>query len=108
MRVCTDISVAKNVHYFTYQEGTAGDLLVSMDPEVYVQRQFPRQIMAEELELAPDQYNWRWYEFDEITDTTLFKLNKMLRQEPEGTRIWARTNGFVNGFALRPKKGQQD
>lgn len=104
MSVCCDISVAKHVHYFSYQEGADGDLLVSMDPEVYVQRQFPRQVMAEELELAPDQYNWRWYEFDEITDATLFRLNKMLRKEPKGTRIWTRTQDFVKGFSQRPKK----
>lgn len=104
MKVCNDISVARDVHYFSYQEGTKGDLLVSMDPEVYVQRQFPRQIMAEELELAPDQYNWRWYEFDEITHASLFRLNKMLREEQEGSRIWTRTRDFVQGFSLRPKK----
>ena len=108
MKVCSDISIAKDVHYFSYQEGAEGELLISMDPSVYVQRQFPRQIMADELGLAPDQYNWRWYEFDEITDATLFYLNKMLRQEMEGTRIWTRTRDFVQGFSMRPSKRQQE
>lgn len=103
MKVCDDISVARAVHYFSYQEGTQGELLISMDPEVYVQRQFPRQVMAEALGFAPDQYNWRWYEFDEVTDATLFYLNKMLKKETEG-RIFERTRDFVEGFSMRPKK----
>ena len=103
MKICKDISSAKYVHYFSYQEGTQGDLLISMDPEVYVQRQFPRQVMAEELGLAPDQYNWRWYEFDEITDATLFHLSRSLKAEREG-RIFERTKEFVEGFSMRPKK----
>lgn len=103
MKICDNISVAKDVHYFSYQEGTDGDLLISMNPEVYVQRQFPRQIMAEEIGLAPDQYNWRWYEFDEIADTTLFYLNRSLSQERSG-RIFERTKDFVKGFQMRPRK----
>ena len=59
--------------------------------------------MAEELGFAPDQYNWRWYEFDEVTDATLFYLNKMLKKETEG-RIFERTRDFVEGFSMRPKK----
>ena len=79
--------------------------MIAMNPEVYVQRQFPRQVMAEELGLAPDQYNWRWYEFDEITDATLFHLNKMLRREKSG-RIFERTRDFVKGFSRRERKNR--
>ena len=103
MKECEDISVAKDVHYFSYQEGTSGKLMISMDPEVYVQRQFPRQIMADELGLAPDQYNWRWHEFSENTDATLFHLNRMLKNEKSG-RIYERTRDFVLGFSMRAKK----
>ena len=103
MQVCDDISVARAVRYFSYQEGYQGELLIAMDPEVYVQRQFPRQVLAEELGFAPDQYNWRWYEFDEVTDATLFHLNKMLKRETQG-RIFERTRAFVEGFSMRPKK----
>lgn len=103
MKVCDDISVAKDVHYFSYQQGADGELYVAMDPDVYVQRQFPRQVMAEELGFAPDQYNWRWYEFDEVTDAALFHLNRMLKREQSG-RIYERTRAFVEGFSMRPKK----
>lgn len=103
MKKCENISDASDVHYFSYQQSTDGQLMIAMDPEVYVQRQFPRQVMAEEIGLAPDQYNWRWYEFDEITDATLFHLNKMLRREKSG-RIFERTRDFVKGFSRRERK----
>ncbi len=105
MKKCEDISEASAVHYFSYQQSTGGQLMIAMDPEVYVQRQFPRQVMAEELGLAPDQYNWRWYEFDEITDATLFHLNNMLRKETSG-RIFERTRDFVKGFSRRERKNR--
>lgn len=105
MKKCENISDASDVHYFSYQQSTDGQLMIAMDPEVYVQRQFPRQVMAEELGLAPDQYNWRWYEFDEITDATLFHINKMLRREKSG-RIFERTRDFVKGFSRRERKNR--
>lgn len=105
MKKCENISDASDVHYFSYQQSTDGQLMIAMNPEVYVQRQFPRQVMAEELGLAPDQYNWRWYEFDEITDATLFHLNKMLRREKSG-RIFERTRDFVKGFSRRERKNR--
>ena len=105
MKRCENISDASAVHYFSYQRSTDGQLMIAMDPEVYVQRQFPRQVMAEELGLAPDQYNWRWYEFDEVTDATLYHLNKMLRNEKEG-RIFERTRDFVKGFSGRERKNR--
>ena len=100
---CENITEAKGARYFSYQEGSKGQLLICKDPNVYVQRQFPRQVMAEELELAPDQYNWRWYEFDEVTDATLFHLYQYLK-DVTGGRICERTRGFVEGFPKRKKK----
>lgn len=52
-----DITLANKTHYFSYQEGSDGQLMICMDNNVYVQRQFPRQVMAEDLKLAPGQYN---------------------------------------------------
>lgn len=48
-----DITLANKTHYFSYQEGSDGQLMICMDNNVYVQRQFPRQVMAEDLKLAP-------------------------------------------------------
>ena len=53
-----DITLANKTHYFSYQEGSDGQLMICMDNNVYVQRQFPRQVMAEDLKLAPGQDNW--------------------------------------------------
>ena len=50
-----DITLANKTHYFSYQEGSDGQLMICMDNNVYVQRQFPRQVMAEDLKLAPGQ-----------------------------------------------------
>ncbi len=102
LQPCDDIASAKNIHYFSYQEGSHGKLFIAKDPRVYVQRQFPRQVMAEELGLAPDQYNWRWYDFSENTEATLFHLCEYLRHS--SGRIQERTKDFVEGFSKRPRK----
>ena len=106
MKKCEDISEASAVHYFSYQKSSDGQLMIAMNPEVYVQRQFPRQVMGEELGLAPDQYNWRWYEFEEVTDATLYHINNMLRKETSG-RIFERTREFVNGFSKRERRKEE-
>lgn len=97
---CNDITQAKEVHYFSYQEGSKGQLMLSKDPCVYIQRQFPRQVMAEELGFAPEQYNWRKNEFKEVTDATLFHIHKALK-EIEDEKILKRSEGFIKGFAKR-------
>ena len=93
-----DIATAKETHYFSYQEGSHGKLFIAKDPRVYVQRQFPRQVMA------PDQYNWRWYDFSENTEATLFHLCEYLRHS--NGRIYERSKDFVEGFSKRPRKKQ--
>lgn len=100
LRPCFDITEAKYVHYFSYQEGSKGQLMISMDPSVYIQRQYPRQIMADELGFAPDQYNWRKVKFEENIDATLFHLFRTLK-ECTDDRIKERTRGFVEGFSNR-------
>ena len=103
LKPCTDITMLKNMRYFSYQEGSEGQLYVTTNANVYIQHQYCRQVMALELGYAPDQYNWRCYEFDELTDATLFYLYKTLQKEKEG-RIYERTKDFVEGFAKRPRK----
>ena len=96
-----DIATAKENHYFSYQEGTTGQLMICMDPEVYVQRQFPRQVMAEELGLAPGQYNWRNVKFSENVKATLYRVHKFLKTQNVPARIRERTIGFVEGYERR-------
>ncbi len=95
-----DIAIANQTHYFSYQENSDGKLYIAMDSEVYVQRQYPRQVMAEKLGFAPNQYNWRENEFKENTDATLFHIFSYLKTQNNG-RIFERTKEFVEGFQLR-------
>lgn len=103
MKPIDDISVAKDTHYFSYQETSCGQLMIAMDPEVYVQRQYPRQIMAEELGLAPGQYNWRNVEFAENVKAQLYNIYRYLVSDDESLnkRILKRTEGFVKGYVAR-------
>ena len=71
MKPIEDISVAAHTHYFSYQEGSNGQLVACYDSEVYVQRQFPRQVIAEQIGLAPGQYNWRNVAFSENIKASL-------------------------------------
>lgn len=96
-----DISLASETHYFSYQEGSDGQLMICMDNNVYVQRQFPRQVMAEELKLAPGQYNWRKVGFEENVHATLFHVYHYLKNAELPKRIADRTRGFVLGYAKR-------
>lgn len=95
-----DITDAKNTYYFSYQEGSHGNLKISMDSDVYVQRQYPRQVLAEHLGLAPGQYNWRKAAFDEISTATVYRLYSYLKNLPSG-RISDRTHDFVEGYSMR-------
>lgn len=96
-----DITLADNTHYFSYQEGSDGQLMICMDNNVYVQRQFPRQVMAEDLKLAPGQYNWRKVGFEENVHATLFHVFNYLKNAELPKRIADRTRGFVLGYAKR-------
>lgn len=103
MKKIENISEAKNNHYFSYQETSCGDLLICMDPEVYVQRQYPRQIMAKEQGLAPGQYNWRNVAFSENINAQLYNIYRYLISDDDSLseRIISRTKGFVEGYIAR-------
>ena len=96
-----DITLANKTHYFSYQEGSDGQLTICMDNNVYVQRQFLRQVMAEDLKLAPGQYNWRKVGFEENVHATLFHVFNYLKNAELPKRIADRTRGFVLGYAKR-------
>lgn len=95
MKPCPDISVASNTHYFAYKEGAKGERVCCYDDEVYVQRQYPRQIMAMEMGLAPNLYNWRKTHFVENIHTTLYRIWEYLSTQQLSYRIEERTHNFV-------------
>lgn len=103
-----DIRAFNKVKYLSYQEGTAGQLYVCADPAVYVQRQYPRQVIGEILGIDNEKTNWRKEPFeDNITKTHrdfydyLSKKQKFLRP-----RIVKATEGFVKGYPLRTTFGE--
>ena len=75
--------------------------MICMDNNVYVQRQFSRQVMAEDSKLAPGQYNWRKVGFEENVHATLFHVFNYLKNAELPKRIVDRTRGFVLGYAKR-------
>ncbi len=100
MKPINNISVAAHTHYFSYQEGSKGQLVICMDPEVYVQRQFPRQVIAEQIGLAPGQYNWRNVAFSENVKASLYKIHGSLKESASGS-IRDRTEAFIEGYEKR-------
>ena len=101
MKPCPDLSVAAHTHYFAYKVGAKGERLCCWDDNVYVQRQYPRQIMAMELGLAPNLYNWRKTSFSENIHTTLYRLWEYLSEGKLSYRIEERTRNFVIPFGQR-------
>lgn len=103
MKPCPDIQKAANTHYFAYKEGFNGERLCCYDDDVYVQRQFPRQVMAMEMGLAPDLYNWRNTSFSENIHTTLFRIWEFLKTDGGNlpSRVKERTEGFTIPYGER-------
>lgn len=103
MTPCPDLSVAAGTHYFAYKIGANGERMCCYNDDVYVQRQFPRQVMAMELGLAPNLYNWRKTPFYENIHTTLYKVWEYLSENEEklSYRIKERTKSFVKPYGER-------
>ncbi len=101
MKPCPDLSVAANTHYFAYKVGAHGKRSCCYDDNVYVQRQYPRQIMAMEMGLAPNLYNWRKTHFVENIHTTLYHVWKFLTNNSQSYRITERTRNFVVPYGSR-------
>ena len=101
MKPLDDISLARNTHYFAYKIGADGQRYCCYDDNVYVQRQFPRQIMAMELGYTPGLYNWRKYDFSENIHNTLYFIYNFLSNSSLSHRIEERTKAFVDGYKYR-------
>jgi diadenosine tetraphosphate (Ap4A) HIT family hydrolase len=101
-RPIDSIKMAATTHYFAYKSGSKGQCFCCYDDDVYVPRQFSRQIIAEELGFAPGLYNWRRYDFSENVHMTLYYIWRMLKTEANlSDRIRTRTECFRVGYAKR-------
>ena len=92
-----------NTKYFSYQEGTSGKLLAVSDPTVYVQRQYPRQIIGLMLGIPDEKTNWRKEAFMNNIVATFDDIYAYLKvnQDFLCERIVKATDGFVRGYPLR-------
>lgn len=98
----TDIKSLATSKYLSYQVGSDGEFLAVSDPKVYVQRQYPRQVIAELEGVPNEKSNWRKEPFTENMDTTFRKLYEFLvnNQEFISARICKATNCFVKAYWL--------
>lgn len=98
-----DIKKLYDTKYFSYQEGTDGKLLAVWDPNVYVQRQYPRQIIGLELGIPNDLTNWRKEAFMGNIRLTFKDFYNYLRANQDFLceRIVVATEGFVKGYPMR-------
>lgn len=89
--------------YFSYQEGTEGRLFAVSDPAVYVQRQYPRQVIGLELGIPNELTNWRKEAFMDNIKETFKDFYVYLRTNREFLceRIAIATEGFVEGYPMR-------
>ena len=89
--------------YFSYQEGSGGKLLAVTNPAVYVQRQYPRQVIGLLLGIENEKTNWRKEGFPENVMATYQDIFKYLRDNQKflSDRIVKATEGFVEGYCRR-------
>ncbi len=89
--------------YFSYQEGATGKLLAVSDPAVYVQRQYPRQVIGLMLGIPNEKTNWRKEAFMDNIIATFDDIYNYLTENHKFlcNRIIKATEGFVKGYPLR-------
>lgn len=100
-----DIRTLANSKYLSYQEGADGEFLAVDDPNVYVQRQYPRQVIAK-LEGIPNELsNWRKEPFTQKMQNTFNGLYNYLitNQDFISSRIIKATKPFVAAYSKKMK-----
>lgn len=100
-----DIKDLANKKYLSYQEGADGEFLAVWNPEVYVQRQYPRQVMGELLGVPNVKTNWRKEKHEDKLWMTFDAWYEYLANNWENLpeRIRIATKAFVDGYPLRKK-----
>jgi diadenosine tetraphosphate (Ap4A) HIT family hydrolase len=103
LKPVSNIKVSKDKKYFSYQEGTDGKLMLVNDPNVYVQRQYPRQVIGLMLGIENEKTNWRKEEFSDNMTKTFNDIYNFLKASQSflSDRILKATDGFVKGYPLR-------
>ena len=78
-------------------------MLAVADPNVYVQRQYPRQVIGLLLGIENEKTNWRKEGFPENVMATYQDIFEYLRDNKDflAERIVKATEGFVKGYVMR-------
>lgn len=98
LRPVSNIRTLYRSKYMSYQVGASGQLLAVNDPNVYVQRQYPRQVIGLMRGIPNEFTNWRVKPFWENIDLTFHMILNSLRKDKYPDRIIERTRGFVEGY----------
>ena len=103
LKEISDIRMLSNTKYLSYQVGANGPLLAVSDPKVYVQRQYPRQIIALMLGIPYSKANWRHESFMDLIIKTFDHIHSHLERNQDSLpqRIVQATAGFVEGYPKR-------
>ena len=103
LKEISDIRLLRNTKYLSYQEGANGKLLAVFDPKVYIQRQYPRQIIALMLGIPFEKSNWRHESFMNLIIETFNDILAYLTKNKASLplRIVSATEGFVEGYSKR-------
>lgn len=103
LKSVSNIGELSDTKYFSYQEGTDGELLAVWDKDVYVQRQYPRQVIGLELGIPNELTNWRKEAFMDNIKATFKDIYDYLKVNREFLckRIACATKGFVEGYPKR-------
>jgi hypothetical protein len=101
-----DIRSLRGKKYMSYQNGTKGQFIAVSDKRVYVQRQYPRQVIADIIGLDNRLSNWRVEPFDENIAETFADIYNCLTKYKcfLSERIVKNTECFVTGYLLRTNK----
>lgn len=97
-----DIGQYDKVPYFWYIN-QYGKQLITADPEVYIPRQYARQILAESLGIRGELWNWRKNDFKTKIDDTLLSIAEYLKRSHYRLplRIQQRTDAFLSEMTER-------
>lgn len=103
LKPISDICQLNSFKYFSYQEGANGQLYAVWDPEVYVQRQYPRQIIGLMLGIENAKTNWRNEPFEHNISETFRDIYKFLIANKPflSSRLVKATDCFLKGYPLR-------
>ena len=79
-KISTDELSKYNLHSYLLVKDTGNMWRISNNPEVYIPRQYVRQLLADEYGLSGEQWNWREYPFKELMAQTYHDTTDALRK----------------------------